>query len=503
MAQKKNKVLTITSDEAAEKLLGHLQERFAAWHKDVYETDFEFDISDGATKYWEEIGLRLYKKKIVTAKKRIYEIKRSLDNSKLFSEVLKETPSNYGPLSDKKKKRNKHSWKKNDQQQILPLYRDLVSRKWLLFAFTEVKNHKTHEKYYRIHRSIIQFSENHFPKEKNKWKIKLWALVYGQVEEYNGGFGIRKTDNGHIYLESTSLELEDKNKKHLRMMLYFGLNKINPLGLGVYYNIRYHGALLAGSSILVEVKDEQEYQKLLDNKAYVKTYSEYEELEENYRDSIWKFFERRSMNYIKLPNLGNNIGNPYENHSLENLERVIAKHQKISRSKEVWLNKFFGFISIPLTYLDDDSYFQKNKKFALQTIDLLSELFDVKPDKFFFAAKKHDLEKLKIDKKIPHLTLSSLERSKVFILLLPKLGASNSTSFLNKISSSFTELGYAMALKKKIIIIGEEGTENILPNNLKLLIEQKFIYLAFYKHGSLKNYLEVNKEHIKEHLKSF
>lgn len=392
----------------------------------------------------------------------------------------------------------------------------IVSEKWIMYCFSEnsIPVNGGKQNYYGIKEALIEFSEDTAKDNKERWKVNLWSNIYDadkkieNIKDYEGFFGTRVVENKHIYLETTEMALRDEeNRRHLRMMLYFG-NRIDDIALGVFYNIRFHGALLAGSLVLVKITNDKEKIETYNELNQIKKVKSYE-LEKDFVKSktsfkkvIWDFFSRRNLNYLKLPNLESDSDTFH--FGIDELAEKLQDLKVKGSGDEVWLSNYDFFMSIPLTFDNNPKTYELHRKIAYDVMAELDKLTssgknelnnNQEFENFYFAGKSAsnlgDFEYIK--ERIARDTLDAIERSKIFVLIFPSRKKSVSLEknnkeriVINKVSSANTELGYAMALKKRIIVFYEKDEKQNLPGNLEYYIISKKGEMFMFDRDDLK-----------------
>jgi hypothetical protein len=369
---------------------------------------------------------------------------------------------------------------KNEEEEPIKIFlKALVAQEWSMYCFweqtqqTEENNgHKT----YGIKQSLVKFT-NEVIKIANTESL-------GQKSFYIGTYKLFIKDN-HFYIETNALTLNGENlDSHLRIILYFGNKGIDEIGLGVYYNVRSSGALHSGTLIFskISILSVKNYHRLKQEHCIVHTdWNEFDDI------LIKTYFERRDLNLIKVPN----ISTRYSRGELEDVLETL----KSKRNTDIRLFKYYCFFSIPLTFDVDndgnDCYIQ-NRKLALKIEKLLIRNKFIKPQNYLACRKDKTKYLFENHSKTGNVndTLNSIAESQYFVLIYPKMIYPQKQNHANKdnndnsrhqtsISFAIIEIGYALGLGKKVIILCESTEMNHLPKGLKALLNESVFIFPF------------------------
>ncbi|MCU0340119.1 MAG: hypothetical protein MUE30_09545 [Spirosomaceae bacterium] len=404
----------------------------------------------------------------------------------------------YGTLIHKKDKGIE------EKNEYLDLHEYLTNTKWYLYCYGEESSGEMNHQ--GIRKNVITFKKGE-SKDK-KWPIEVHTKRNNTDAIYKGVYGFNVTELGRIYLETSGLELYEgdtlkKDERHLRIMIYLGQKQGNltniKMALGVYYNVRYHGALLAGSALLLKEDTPKVYQEFSEIKTQLIT------IRDNLSDKekvVWDFFEERNLNYIKIPH----IDTDRDNYDISALKSKLETLKKEKKEIEIWLKRYDFFISIPLSYNKDNDTFKNNQSVALKLKEAL-----IKNNKVYFAGSKieeqgpkkepkevyHDIDQYNdYQSVIANDTISALERSEVYILIFPSRKDLKNINTI-KVSSAITELGIAMGLRKKVIIFHHAHEKENLPANIERLNREGRLLLIQYSNDIL-NAFNQRQEDIKK-----
>lgn len=371
----------------------------------------------------------------------------------------------------------------------------LMERSWSLFTFWESHDEKdprsraavpgTGGKLYGIRQSIVKFADGE--------RIKVGNITEDdQVSYYEGKYHLRE-ENEFLYLETKPLTVS--SERYFRLMLYFGKKQISEIALGVYYNVRKLGSLLCGSALLIEnptgAKDDIEATGCI-------IYDRWDSVPAEFA-TVRQYLERRSLNYIKLPS-------KIDFFRLDELQETLDNLKEKESEWDYRLHKYDYFLSVPLTYNNSADIYDRNSGLAEKLIALLKEQYP--NSKYYCACEKvktlEDYKNLS-DKNKYKKALEAIEQSRNFVWLYPRLsvGQSPDDAYNHHISSAIIELGYAMGLKKPIVIFHDHGEEVHLPNILndyKPLIKIPF---STESASGIERSFRVNIDYIKADIKIF
>ncbi len=364
---------------------------------------------------------------------------------------IKKVKIRRGRPTEKSKLKNVESKSIIEYFSFTKLPEEATKAMWSLYSFweeNELNNQKetTGGKKYRILQSLVKFEED---------KITLhYTNKFEIIEEFSGE--IHAFDyHGQTYFETNLMPLSDDRK--VRIMFLFG-EKMADLAMSIFYNIRSEGALFSGSGLLVK---ETETSKILIENSKCILHQRVD------NQTISHFFERRSQNYLKLPRI--------TDYNLDGLQKKIEMLLEKDVPKDIRIYKHDFFISIPMAYISDsDIEFNQNKKFCHGTIDILKESFGF--TKNYFACEKYNYETYETMMRGIHYedAMEGIAESKLFVLVIPKMEFPSLDSELSAVrfSSVWAELGYAIGLKKPILIVCGGNFESKLPNIVRSLNKQ-------------------------------
>jgi hypothetical protein len=385
--------------------------------------------------------------------------------------------------------------KRNPKGKEIEVFNDLKDTVWVLYTYAEksvstqdfgggyqtkrvsyIKERKVVFKKdittdYKL-RIIISNSEDADKVFVNKNHKKL-------INQYQGTCKIftKLKKNGQIsYVETDAMDGE--TDRHLRLIMTFG-EKVNEIAVGSFSGIRDGGALFAGAAVLVKMDKiiktdvnlqiEENDKKLTIEQERLKNLTcdfHFSFMHKPLRAAVRMYLERRGRSYIKSPR-------HLAEFTIEGLKQNLLELRKFEREKweprNVVINRFDAFISIPLFYENNKQQFNNNT-------EMLYEMERILLDNFNFRACSFGLSKHKnkpiggvpqtdkaFESNFDHITQSNL-----FILILPDIHFPYNSDMPNaKISTSLLELGFAWGLRKRIMIFCTEKMEEVLPNSIK------------------------------------
>lgn len=368
----------------------------------------------------------------------------------------------YGTLIKKEKiRRGRHPKLVFDKDAFIDKYENqemsseippsLTQATWSLYSFWEENEYDelkqtTGGKKYRILQSLVKFEEDKI--------IVQYANKFEEFEEFEGkiyGF----THHEQKYFETDLMPLSDNRK--VRIMFLFG-EEIGELAMSIFYNVRSEGALFSGSGLLV--RERKEAKQLIENSKCI--------LHQRIDSQVIShFFERRSQNYLKLPRI--------TEYNLKSLQEKLNLLLWKGVVKDIRIYKHDFFVSIPMAYITEGEVeFNKNKKFCHNTIEILKKNFGFETN--YFACEKYDFDTYETMMRGTHYedSMEGIAESKLFVLVIPNMIFPSHDSELSSVrfSSVWTELGYAIGLKKPILVICNRDLKAKLPNIVESLNTQ-------------------------------
>jgi hypothetical protein len=281
---------------------------------------------------------------------------------------------------------------------------------------------------------------------------------------YEGNFDVfeqkNKDKNSLVYLETDALAGE--NGRHLRIMLVFG-EGIGNIALGTFSSIKDLGTLLAGAALLV--KKEKGFFK--DNDCQFYTTFKDSPLEK----SVRMLLEKRSRAYVKLPR-------KLDKYTLADLDANLTR-QKINErdnweTREATIHRKDVFVSIPLRCNGNGKNYNLNVKFLNKFVEVLkNNPFNLTQVTFGIINQINTpANQLPSSKDEYESNFDKIIQSNIVVFLFPTItfpyeGNSIKATLNNeipKISTSFIELGFALGLRKKILILTSEKVNKVLPS---------------------------------------
>lgn len=331
---------------------------------------------------------------------------------------------------------------------------EITQQEWAMYSFWEENElddfgQTTGRKIHGVLESFIKFEDTKV--------IVYYMNSFHKIEKFVGKAHFFES-NEQIYVETELMPLSDQ--RWGRFLFLFG-KRVKNLSMGIFYHLRKEGALFSNSAILlsdVAVKSAN----IADQKCILHYNTP--------SSTLNHFFERRSQNYLKLPRIAD--------YDLNTLQDKLSELLSKSTPKDIRLYKHDFFISVPMSYIDEGMVeYNKNKKFCYETIELLKHHFHLKIN--YFACKDYDFETYQGILRETHYedSMEGIAESKLFVLLLPdmQLPSYKSEFAAIKLSSVWAELGYAIGLKKAILILCDKSFKEKLPNIVHALNDQIMI----------------------------
>lgn len=158
------------------------------------------------------------------------------------------------------------------------------------------------------------------------------------------------------------------------------------------------------------------------------------------------------------------------NRSISKLREIITFINANSPENNKFRSKFDIFISIPLTSPNNPAQYENNSKLAYELREEIVSNYGIAKSHIFCACLqestpygyKHYKEKINASSKAFKEVYNNVRGCKVLIFIYPHL-LSDASYF---ISSAFVEVGLAIGLGKKVLILYDEAEEPHLPRNL-------------------------------------
>ena len=284
-----------------------------------------------------------------------------------------------------------------------------------------------------IGRTIMHIDENGSVEIMNLENPKL------DDKDSNSIYGDYYTDYfGSVILDSNRLVFELKThteEKDLKINMLINSGTIFPFAGGIYTNVDYRGALIAGTMLMERVFNEKTIQSEDFKPEFFAIGSkEYRTLE----PSIRKYFRKKQLNFLKVP---------IEFSSLNDLNLWLQRKKIEQRFQpDRYTNFDFDvFISSPVSSIDE-------KKYPISRSEILKVIEALKRHKGFnsihYVGQEHesntDLWKRNVVEY--NKVLKNIENSRYFILIYPE----------KVVSSALVETGWALCLKKPIIIFHKQ-----------------------------------------------
>ena len=279
-----------------------------------------------------------------------------------------------------------------------------------------------------------------------------------------------------IYLETDAMDGD--TDRHLRLLLTFG-ETVNEIATGSFSGIRDGGALFAGAAVLVKMDKlvktnndsnvEVNQNQLLLEQERLKNLTcdfHFSFIHKPLRAAVRMYLERRGRSYIKSPRR-------LEEFTLEGLKQNLLELRKYEREKweprNVVINRFDAFISIPLFYENNKQQFNNNTEMLYEMERILVKDFNFHNCSFGLSKHKNTANwKIPNNDKAFESNFDHITQSNLFILILPDIHFPYNAEIPNaKISTSLLELGFAWGLRKRIIIFCTEKMEEVLPSSIK------------------------------------
>ncbi len=304
---------------------------------------------------------------------------------------------------------------------------------------------------------------------------------------YEGDYQVFKRKNAKsdsiLYLETDALH--GGNQRHFRLILAFG-KEIEEIGLGTFTLIKDFGPLLSGAALLVKKENQDDNKSYFEN-TKCKLYNSFTNYDDNaIPRPIRMLLEKRSRAYIKLPRA-------LSNYTLDNLESYLFAQKKERErekyeSREVIIHRKDAFISIPLNCNGTETAKKYDALLKKSIKTLQSKPFNL--TKLTYGTKKiRPIKGSSIespDKTEEHESnFDKITQSNLVIFIFPDITfpyelepydpekESNGNSI--HISTAFMEMGFAIGLRKRILILTSDKVFRTFPSIVKKFAETKFV----------------------------
>lgn len=416
-----------------------------------------------------------------------------------IGKVEKATKGKFNDLNNGNSESDSSIHKNENAEQVIdrkPTDKTLQEHDWVLYTYGEKRinlpDGNTPSRVFYVKERPVQFKDEKITlKNSDKAKIifrddnsrnRKGLVVEESEKTYQGGYQVfnRKNESSDtmIYIETESLKGE--NNRHYRLILTFG-EKIDEIALGTFSLIKDSGTLLAGSALLVR-KEKGYFEK---NKC--KFYPTFKN-DANTIDSrpIRMLLEKRSRAYVKLPKV-------LDKYTLRNLELYLLEQKRNERkdyeSREVIIHRKDAFISMPLN-CNGSKFYKKYNGILKKAVQLLGNPpFSL--SKITFGTIKQNGTTNPAErpgsKDEYESNFDQITQSNIVIFIFPPIAfpfevegkkstvrkAKKDTS--NNISTAFIELGFALGLRKKILILTSEKVLNIFPKIIEKFTENGFV----------------------------
>lgn len=376
-----------------------------------------------------------------------------------------------------------HKSTKEWQMKISKVPVEIINKDWCLYSYWEENEldkfkQTTGRKRRGILQSYLKFEEN---------KLTLYYMDRNDNIEKFVGKAHSFIANNQLYIETELMPLG--HNRWVRLLLLFG-KELQKLALGLFYNFGEEGSLFSGSAILLNDADINGTEIQTKNCILHYTTSS---------TTLNHFFERRSHNYIKLPRI--------VDYNLTNLQEKLSSLLAKSTPKDIRIYKHDCFMSVPLSYIEQGmAEYDKNKRFCLETVSLLKKYF--KFDAHYFACENYDFKTYEDILRETHYqdSMEGIAESQLFVMLLPNMQLPSNTPEHSavRLSSVWAELGYAIGLRKPILILCDKTFQDKLPNIVNALDNQIMVATPdMYDTERMQSWfeIEVNRLDIEKFLK--
>ncbi len=472
-----------------------------------------------------------------------YDFENSEKNAHLvdIGKVEEAIKEKFNDLNNGNSKIDSSLRKNENAEQVIdrkPTDKALEQYDWILYTYGEKRinlpDGNTPTRVFYVKERPVQFQDKKIMlKNSDRAKIifrddndrnRKGLVVEKSEKTYHGEYQVfnRKNESGEtmIYIETESLKGE--NNRHYRLILTFG-EEIDEIALGTFSLIKDSGTLLAGSALLVR-KEKGYFEK---NKC--KFYPTFKN-DANTIDSrpIRMLLEKRSRAYIKLPKV-------LDKYTLRNLELYLLEQKRNERkdyeSREVIIHRKDAFVSIPLNCNGSEAS-NKYNGILKKAVQILKEQ-PYNLSEITYGTIKHEEHESSLktshkkNKKANHIQLESpgsreeyesnfdkIIQSNLVIFIFPEIlfpyeteiksskkgsngnidnistalmemetksSKESSNGNINNISTAFMELGFAIGLRKKILILTSEKVFKTFPSIIKKFAEGERQYAKIIK----------------------